>query len=794
MFCTQCGARLQENAYFCTHCGTKIKREDQALETEDNDTTGPSQPPETISTMQEHSHTDEDSSKVEGGTPQDCENQEDSMMEAQDGLENVTEAQSDGETPKNESPVDISSKEDLLEEEGTEENLAELQPNEGETAEEGATDLALLAEEPLEGTISKKSLKKWLMALLILVPLIIGAVVYYQASANWQYKEEMNAADHCLKEAQYADAEAHYREALNFKKGDIKASLGLGRVLLCQGKFDEAEKVLIGLTLSQQDSHYAEWQKLISIMRMNPEINQPNIKAFPMIQMTMTCAGLEITADNIKVKEGENDCTVEDFNAKDGILTFSYRAGDSGYSSEHRTISVRITVDGIPFERSVEYDTPTFEQAQLSLVSADMSQFPLVKAYFRVENPQTGDSITGLNEKAFFIRERMQGGDYLAREVRAAAPVEGKEGVNINLAADKSDSIAEEDMLKIKDVMRQFVQNLHFNKGDKAEILAFDSIVQQMCCFTNEEPLLVNGIENMSTDGQTALYDAIYVGINHAALQGGARCVIAFTDGQDNSSRHSVEELISYSKENQVPVYIIGVGSSVEESTLRNIADSTNGKYWFIDDLYDLEFIFDNIYKTQKQLYCIEYMSEEGKDPYLARDLDISMTGAGYKGTLQTSFQPARTINDNGGVALRKSRYEIFKEALTWDEAAQRCQEMGGHLATVSSSDEMNQLIKMADTKDVKYIWLGGYTSYDQSGNVFGHWVTGEEFGFSSWASGEPSRVDQDGTDEWYIMLWNVDSQGGWCWNDQRNDPRQAIKTMQDHMGFICEFEGMPQS
>ena len=114
---------------------------------------------------------------------------------------------------------------------------------------------------------------------------------------------------------------------------------------------------------------------------------------------------------------------------------------------------------------------------------------------------------------------------------------------------------------------------------------------------------------------------------------------------------------------------------------------------------------------------------------------------------------------------------------------------MGGHLATITSQEEMDQITAMAEAQDVKYIWLGGYTSYDDAGNVFGHWVPGEAFNFQAWSANEPSRQDQDGTEEWYIMLWNIKAVGGWCWNDQRNDPVSAVPTMADGMGFVCEFE-----
>ncbi len=425
------------------------------------------------------------------------------------------------------------------------------------------------------------------------------------------------------------------------------------------------------------------------------------------------------------------------------------------------------------------------EPVSVRLVSTDASSYPLVRAYFRVERGD-GEVADGLDRQSFIIQERLQGGEYLSREVRAVSTMESR-GVNIDLVADKSSSISEADMRKIKQVMIEFVNSLRYEVGDKAEILAFDDIVQQMCYYTNDSSLLVNGINNMATDGNTALYTALYNGILNASLQGGARCVVAFTDGEDNRSFPLTPgEVIDYANTNQVPVYIIGVGEAVlDYGELSNIAQSTGGRYWYIDDLYNLQEIFDDIYKEQKELYMVEYVSDAAAGQYDVRDIVAKVSGCGYSGETQTSFRPVRSVQ----TLTHTSRYELVKEALTWEEAARRCQEMGGHLATITSRDEMDKIISLAEANDVKYIWLGGYTSYDSYGNVFGHWVTGEDFSFQAWSAKEPSRVDLDGMPEWYIMLWNIEAFGGWCWNDQRNDPLSVAAQMAPNMGFVCEFE-----
>ena len=602
------------------------------------------------------------------------------------------------------------------------------------------------------------------------------------------YGQEMEEGDASMKKEDYKKAVSAYREALERRSGDVPAALGLARAYLHSGSQDKAEEALSGLKMSKSDPRYEEYNELLALSRLRLEIEDVDTSAFPTVTVALGSMGdLPLSPEQFVLLEDGAAREIASVERVPGGAYLTFLAEDTDGSDEARELDLSFTAEKLAFRAGGGYTTPHIEPARLTLVSSDVSAYPLVRLYFRAETPD-GETIPGLGKNSFVIRERLQGGEYLSREVHSVLPLEGNAGLNIDLVADKSDSISAGDMGKIKNVMRQFVNSLHYEVGDRAEVLAFDSVVQQMCSYTDDPALLVNGINNMSTDGMTAFYDAIYDGVTHAALQGGARCVIAFTDGIDNRSRRSVDEVIDYAGAKQVPVYIVGVGGSVEERTLRGIADSTGGRYWYIDDLYDLEQIFSEIYTKQKELYVVEYESDGDADRYAAREVDVSVSGGGYRADVRNmKFTPSRSIKDPG--VTHTSRYQIVRENLTWEEASQRCQEMGGHLATITSQAEMDELIRMAEDAGAKYIWLGGTTSHDEHGNVFGHWVTGEEFDFQIWTAGEPSRLDLDGTEEWYIMMWYLPNYGGWSWNDQRNDPVAAVPAMEGEMAFICEFE-----
>ena len=98
--------------------------------------------------------------------------------------------------------------------------------------------------------------------------------------------------------------------------------------------------------------------------------------------------------------------------------------------------------------------------------------------------------------------------------------------------------------------------------------------------FTSSATLLNSAIDAVSPTGETALYDALYWALQRTNLKSGSRVVIAFTDGEENSSHYSLNDVITLSQQTGIPVYIVGVGGDVNRSSLQSLASSCNGTYY----------------------------------------------------------------------------------------------------------------------------------------------------------------------------------------------------------------------
>lgn len=89
-----------------------------------------------------------------------------------------------------------------------------------------------------------------------------------------------------------------------------------------------------------------------------------------------------------------------------------------------------------------------------------------------------------------------------------------------------------------------------------------------------------------------------------------------------------------------------------------------------------------------------------------------------------------------GALAYGGHKYLLVKAEVTWDEARDAAEKMGGHLATLTSKEE-NDWAMATFLVTRSRIWIGGH----RIGEGYGwEWITGERWDFTAWAEGEPNR------------------------------------------------------
>ena len=100
--------------------------------------------------------------------------------------------------------------------------------------------------------------------------------------------------------------------------------------------------------------------------------------------------------------------------------------------------------------------------------------------------------------------------------------------------------------------------------------------------FTSDITKLQNSLLSVPTKGSTALYDAVYLGLNKLKESNNPKkALLLITDGEDNRSRYSFGDVRSFIREQDVQLYAIGIldpATGAGRDALAQLTDITGGQ------------------------------------------------------------------------------------------------------------------------------------------------------------------------------------------------------------------------
>jgi VWFA-related protein len=216
-------------------------------------------------------------------------------------------------------------------------------------------------------------------------------------------------------------------------------------------------------------------------------------------------------------------------------------------------------------------------------------------------------------------------------------------GLSLALVMDYSGSMGD-DIYISEDAARVLVRRMTSN--DRAAIIKFAGKVQTFQDFTSDTTLLMEAISKPTTSREyTSLFDALYTGVDLCTQEESRRVVVAYTDGMDNYSSHGVDDVVTFARANEIPIFMIGLGGGVDESNLRRVAEETGGVYMYADSVEELASIYLAIYGLISGYYIMAHSSTDPFHNNTWRIVDLTLdsgeiTGHGT-GRYFVPYQPA---------------------------------------------------------------------------------------------------------------------------------------------------------
>ena len=235
-----------------------------------------------------------------------------------------------------------------------------------------------------------------------------------------------------------------------------------------------------------------------------------------------------------------------------------------------------------------------------------------------------GQPVRGLQADDFQIFENRQAQkiDYFS-DLGRGSPIP----LTIALLIDTSGSVKSKLHYEIATASEFFTEVLRPNK-DLALIIQFDSEVNLVQDFTQNQDDLLSALNSLKAGNSTALYDAIYLAAQEK-LRGetGRKVMVIITDGADTSSRIRKEEAIKTAQKSDVLIYGIGVQSEdyrTDFDVLKKFANETGGMFFSPRaSVSEIQAAFRAISEELKGQYSLAYTSGNKKKDGSFRTIEI---------------------------------------------------------------------------------------------------------------------------------------------------------------------------
>jgi len=219
---------------------------------------------------------------------------------------------------------------------------------------------------------------------------------------------------------------------------------------------------------------------------------------------------------------------------------------------------------------------------------------------------KSGRFLTNLTQKSFRVFEN--GVEQPIKKVlREDVPV------SMGLIVDNSGSMRTK-RLRVEAAALSLVKSS--NPEDEVFIVNFNDEAFLDKPFTSDVKELEQGLAKIDSRGGTAMRDAVRMSIDYLKENGkrDKKLLVVVTDGDDNNSSISLENLIKYAQQSEVLVYTVGVLSEEEKReakrasrALNAIAEASGGGSYYPKELGDVEKVCLQVAHDIRSQYIIQY-------------------------------------------------------------------------------------------------------------------------------------------------------------------------------------------
>ena len=289
-------------------------------------------------------------------------------------------------------------------------------------------------------------------------------------------------------------------------------------------------------------------------------------------------------------------------------------------------------------------------EINLQITQVDTSEFPLVRVYISVQD-ENGEPLAISPSKLTLLENNTP---INTQDIRGMDEVSA---LTTLLVMDTSGSMNFTNKLdSAKIVAEQYIDQMRM--GDQAGLVTFNTKIELVQDITNDGEVLKNAIDSIQAHNDTAMWDALLVSVKLLNPISGRKAIIMLTDGMDNASQGTPEDVLANIGFGGLSISTIGFGvqpktedepdeyEGIDEPTLRTLAENAGGRYGYAEDQGDLALLYDQIRRALQSEVVISYITPIALRDGVNRALSVKLTDnlQGLEAQSETTFNPGGLV------------------------------------------------------------------------------------------------------------------------------------------------------
>jgi VWFA-related protein len=184
-------------------------------------------------------------------------------------------------------------------------------------------------------------------------------------------------------------------------------------------------------------------------------------------------------------------------------------------------------------------------------------------------------------------------------------------------------------MPRLKTAVKEFLGDVP--PQDRVTLLGFNDNIFTVTRKQTDPAERIKAVDRLAPWGSTALYDVLLRGVEMLGRQTGRKAIIVFTDGEDQGSHATINDVERRLQSSDVTLYMIGQGRGVTMEPLKRImervSNPTGGRALFTENIEELHNAFADLLDELSNQYLIGYQSSNSKRDDQWRKIKVDVDG-----------------------------------------------------------------------------------------------------------------------------------------------------------------------